>query len=338
MTFRPGARLDPSQVEDARGRGGFGGLAAWMVVRRRRARDRSSPLVSRGAPGRQPSTGDDVGGLGGQTIGGGTGDPAASTALATSARPGPTRTPREDCRIVGYVNSVQAYWTAEFAASGQQYARPGRRSSAARSAPAAAPPRRTSAVLLPDRPVRLHRPRVLRRAPARRSGRTGGPLAQGYVIAHEYGHHVQDLLGTLPGVPGQQGADGQSVRTELQADCYAGVWAGNAVRRPATSSRLTDAEIADALMPPRPSATTGSSSRAGASTRRPGPTARPPSASMVHGRLQLGRRGVRHVQRADLIGDGPVAAAAWPGRGGHENARFRIGTGRRLPRETLRRP
>ena len=85
-------------------------------------------------------------------------------------------------------------------------------------------------------------------------GSSGGPLAQEYVVAHEFGHHVQDLLGVLGRAQhGAQGAQGAGVRTELQADCYAGVWAHYAsiTKQESTGvpylEPLSDKDIADAL-------------------------------------------------------------------------------------------
>ena len=51
-----------------------------------------------------------------------------------------------------------------------------------------------------------------------------GDFAQAYVIAHEIGHHVQNLIGATDAVPQGETRNQQSVRVELQADCFAGVW------------------------------------------------------------------------------------------------------------------
>ncbi|WP_343710026.1 neutral zinc metallopeptidase [Mycobacterium sp.] len=87
-----------------------------------------------------------------------------------------------------------------------------------------------------------------------RFGSSAGPLAQEYVVAHEFGHHVQNLVGVLGRAQqGAQGAGGNGVRTELQADCYAGVWAhyASTTRQQSTGTPylqpLSDKDIQDAL-------------------------------------------------------------------------------------------
>jgi uncharacterized protein len=233
MTFNPNAQLDPGQITDRRGMGGRGGLAiggggigvvlflAYILL----GGDPSSlgPILEPGA----------VTGPG-------------STAIATDCKTGQDANTRDDCRILGYVNSIQAYWTGAFAASGQRYEPvntilfSGATSSGCGTASAA-----TGPFYCPtDRHVYLDLDFFTELRT--RFGAQGGSLAQGYVLAHEYGHHVQDLLGSLSGGGGGGGAQGRWVRTELQADCFAGVWANHAASTKFLEP-LTDAQIADAL-------------------------------------------------------------------------------------------
>jgi len=234
MTFNPGSQLDPGQISDRRGmgRGGValgGGGAIGIIV-----------LIAYTLLGGNPN---DLGPL--LEPGAVTGP--ESSAIATDCKTGEDANTRDDCRILGFVNSIQKYWTDEFAASGEQY-QPvdtvlftGATSTGCGSATSASGPFYCPV----DKLVYLDLDffQELRT----RFGANAGSLAQGYVVAHEYGHHVQDLLGTLDASGGgETGAESRSVRTELQADCFAGVWTNHAAST-GYLEQVTDAQIADAL-------------------------------------------------------------------------------------------
>src|SRR4051812_46450582 len=234
MTFNPNASLDPGQISDRRGMGGRGGGLAvggggiGLIV-----------VIAYMLLGGNPN---DLGYLN---------DPGAvtgpeSTAVAQDCKSGADANARDDCRILGYVNSVQKYWDGAFSAAGQRYqpvdtvlfsraTQSGCGTASSATGPFYCPN---------DKLVYLDLGFFdeLRS----RFGAQGGSLAQGYVIAHEYGHHVQDLLGILQSGGGGSGAESRSVRTELQADCFAGVWANNAAGTGFLQAP-TDAQIADAL-------------------------------------------------------------------------------------------
>lgn len=84
-------------------------------------------------------------------------------------------------------------------------------------------------------------------------GSSGGPLAQMYVVAHEWGHHIQKLAGILDRANSSAtGPASQSVRVELQADCFAGAWVGSASTVPDENGvpflkSVSEGQIADAL-------------------------------------------------------------------------------------------
>lgn len=83
-------------------------------------------------------------------------------------------------------------------------------------------------------------------------GASDGALAEMYVLAHEWGHHVSNIIGSLPDAGRETGAASGAVRLELQADCFAGAWVGSASTVTDDAGvpflePVTDAQIADAL-------------------------------------------------------------------------------------------
>ncbi|MFF4578955.1 neutral zinc metallopeptidase [Streptomyces sp. NPDC001389] len=179
---------------------------------------------------------------------------SSAARVQQSCKKGSDANAREDCRLVAVVNSTQDYWRQEFGRRGGTYTPAstvfftGRVNTACGAATQAVGPFYCPA----DRQVYLDLGffEELRTT----FGAHGGPFAQAYVIAHEYGHHVQNLTGTLARAQnGQTGANSNAVKVELQADCYAGVWAHNATRTPDESTgrplitNLTDQDIRDGL-------------------------------------------------------------------------------------------
>ncbi|MGH3012345.1 MAG: KPN_02809 family neutral zinc metallopeptidase [Gaiellaceae bacterium] len=238
--FRDEAKLDTSQVEDLRGgrrvgKGGLavGGGAVGIIV--------ALLAVFIGLPGGGGGLSGDLANLAGQSAG----TPAASSDLAQECQTGADAEEREDCRIVGFVNSIQSYWTDAFSGGNREYALARTRffSEGIDSGCGAASSAMGPFYCPADQYVYIDLGFFdeLRE----NFGAQGGPFAQAYVMAHEYGHHVQNLLGVLGG-PQDQGAESRAVRVELQADCFAGVWAGNAVET-GFITQLTEADIADAL-------------------------------------------------------------------------------------------
>jgi predicted metalloprotease len=229
VRFRRGVDLDPSQVEDVRGSGGFGGglpipgvaaggggLGLLLLV---------GYLILNAVAGGGGGVSGPLGNLDNQRVGS-----QPPSAAISDCRTGADANSREDCAIVADINSIQAYWTKQFGKNGRQYTPvktvffTGSIGTGCGNATSDVGPFYCPA----DKLVYIDL--GFFDELSSRFGAQGGPLAEAYVLAHEYGHHVQDLLGTLDkvrgGVTGPQSA---SVRSELQADCYAGVWVNHAV-------------------------------------------------------------------------------------------------------------
>ncbi|HYF74186.1 MAG TPA: neutral zinc metallopeptidase [Nocardioides sp.] len=79
----------------------------------------------------------------------------------------------------------------------------------------------------------------------RQLGGPDGGFVEPYVLAHEYGHHIQNVLGTMGRVKTQQGPRSDAVRLELQADCYAGMWTRAATTTDDATGEALFAELTD---------------------------------------------------------------------------------------------
>jgi predicted metalloprotease len=225
MRFRRGARLDTGQVRDVRGSrvGGAGGLAmggggigivvlvVYLLV--------SALSGGGGMPGQLSP-------LDNQRVG----ENAAPSDLSQECKTGEDANQREDCRIVAVVNSVQKFWTGVFTSSGEQY-KPsdtvfftdaidtGCGHATSQVGPFYCPADKLVYIDLGFFDE------------LQQFGAEDTPFVESYVLAHEYGHHVQDQLGVLNRIGNDtQGPESRGVRSELQADCYAGVWAAHAVQ------------------------------------------------------------------------------------------------------------
>ena len=242
MQFDEDADLDTSQVSDQRGMGGRiaaggGGLGIVGLI--------IYFLIAQLGGGDALPSGAGFGDVGPDRQ-------VGSESIGERCRTGADANRDADCRAVAFINSIQTYWADAFAASGSTYrevqtnffsgaVRTGCGNASSAAGPFYCP---ADAEVYID----LNFFTELRE----RFGATGGPFVEGYVLAHEYGHHVQHLLGTSDKVREGTGPASDSVRLELQADCYAGVWANHATTTPTSSGEplitgVTQSDVKAAL-------------------------------------------------------------------------------------------
>ncbi len=167
--------------------------------------------------------------------------PGAGNEALSECRTGADAERTQDCRILADVNSIQAYWKGAF--RGYEVVPTVFYSGSTQTGCGAASSDVGPFYCPAD--TRVYIDLGFFEDLKTRFGASGGAFAEAYVLAHEYGHHVQDQLGVLD-QPGGQGPESASVHTELQADCYAGVWAAHAVDT-GFLSQVSQQDVADAL-------------------------------------------------------------------------------------------
>ncbi|MGO4257116.1 KPN_02809 family neutral zinc metallopeptidase [Marmoricola sp. RAF53] len=226
MRFNPKARVDQSQFDDRSGRsgGGFGGGGMRL------------PLPSGG--GGKITLGTIVvallvffasqmlgGGLGGLT--GSSGDGGGDQ---TSCQTGEQANASDKCAVALFTKSVQDYWTKTFPEQANGQYQPiksvvfgGQTDSGCGPAASAMGP-----FYCPNDTTVYLDSTFFDQMLEGDLGAKGGPFSIGYVVAHEYGHHVENQLGILGRMRTQQGPRSDGVKVELMADCLAGMWAKDA--------------------------------------------------------------------------------------------------------------
>lgn len=250
MKYNDGARLDTSEVSDTRrggraigGRGaaaggglGVVGIVIYLVV----------TLVGGGDAGNTAAS--VLGNLGDS----GSSAQADNQEIEQSCKTGADANDKLECAIVADINSIQGYWTSALPRLGARYTEAntvwfaGQVSTACGAASSGSGPFYCPGDQLVYIDLKFYDQLKAD------FGATGGPFVNAYVLAHEYGHHVQDLLGTERKVRTRSGPTSDSVRLELQADCYAGVWAKHATEPsaqgdPALISEITQTDFDNAL-------------------------------------------------------------------------------------------
>lgn len=237
--FNENKRLDPSQVEDRRGRstggtiaigGGALGIIALIIY-----------LLLGGNPA-------DLATSNGAGQSSSSGNVQQAGDLSSVCRTGADANKRQDCRIVGFVNSIQAFWQGELATQGVKYTPvqtvlfTGTTQGACGMASAASGP-----FYCPNDQL-IYVDLSFFEDILTKIGAQDSPVAEAYVIAHEYGHHIQNLFGVLASSGSMQntGPDSETVFIELQADCLAGIWLNHATET-GYITNLTQAELVQAL-------------------------------------------------------------------------------------------
>jgi predicted metalloprotease len=237
MRYREGGSLDTSAVQDRRGRGGLGGrglavggggLGVVGVV---------VFLLIQVLGGGGGDVGSAITGLGGL----GQGEQADNSQLRQACDDSGDANTSVDCAVVADIESIQDFWSGQLGTrytpaetvyfSGQVQTACGGATSG--SGPFYCPGDQLVYIDL-----------SFFDQLQQQFGAQGGLFVNAYVIAHEYGHHVQNLLGTNQRVdPRQTGPTSGTVRLELQADCFAGAWANHAETVPDDSGEPLIAEI-----------------------------------------------------------------------------------------------